>query len=168
MNSQNSLIVVYYKHEKIIFSVLIITLIVLGYFLINDTSKQIDYYFYPPNTLVNVDVYLQNKEIARTSDCSITKKVNVSISADEEMFIHSVIRFLFEDELSKYGEYESVQVSGQVAQIYLKSNQTPQGTPVGSLSSCEVGHLYSVLEDTLKQYSIEKIKFYFPEGKREF
>lgn len=119
-------------------------------------------------TTVSVDVYLQNKETARVSDCSATEKVTTSIEINKKGIEDSVLQFLFESELSMYGEYESVEVSDGVAQIYLKSDQTPMGNPLSSLSSCEIQHLQSVLKDTLKQYLVERIELYSPKGKIDF
>ena len=79
------------------------------------------------------------------------------------------LKILFEKELAQYGVYKSVTVSGGVAKVMLDSENMQSGFPIGGLSSCESGHLLSVLEDTLTQYSaIKSIEVFSPKGRIEF
>jgi hypothetical protein len=117
---------------------------------------------------MSLGVYIQNKEIAKTSDCGVTKKIAVQVPKTTAVADAS-LKFLFGDELSAYGVYKSVGVSGGVAKVVLTSDNTPSGRPMGGLSSCESSHLMSVLKDTLTQYStIKSVEIYSPKGKIEF
>lgn len=132
------------------------------------------YYFHSPQgepamtTEMSVDVYIQDKEIAAASDCSTIKKIAVQIPKTSDIADAS-LAFLFGEELAQYGEYDHVEVAGNVAKVFLKNSILPSGAPISSLSSCQVGHITSVLEGTLTQYGeIEFVELYSPEGKVEF
>lgn len=113
-------------------------------------------------------LFVQDKKVAATSDCRVTQKITKEIPFTIAP-INASLKILFEDELKDYAVYESVVVSQGVARIYLKSNNLPKGSPISALSSCQIGHLTSVLNDTLTQYDIvNKIELYSPEGKIEF
>lgn len=117
---------------------------------------------------MSLDVYIQNKEIAKTSDCGVTKKITVQVPKTTAVADAS-LKYLFSEELSAYALYKSVSVSGGVAKVVLTSDNTPSGRPIGGLSSCESSHLMSVLKDTLTQYStIKSVEIYSPKGKIEF
>jgi len=131
------------------------------------------YYFYSPQeprvgNTISVDVYIQDKKVAATSDCAVTEKVSVTIP-EASNIADASLTFLFEEELEQYGEYERVDIAEGVAKVFLKSNTLPSGAPLGSLSSCQIGHLTSVLQDTLTQYGeVEFVELHSPEGKIEF
>lgn len=118
---------------------------------------------------MQISVYIQDKELSQTNmDCGITKKVTYMVPKTTAVADAS-LKILFEKELAKYSVYKSVTVSGGVAKIILESENMPSGFPIGGLSSCESGHLLSVLEDTLTQYStIKSVEIYSPKGKIEF
>lgn len=118
--------------------------------------------------LMSLDVYIQDKEVARTSDCSVTKKITYQVPKTLAVADAS-LKILFEGELAKYGVYKSVSISNGVAKVILQSNMTTTGYPISSLSSCESGHLLSVLNDTLTQYkNIKYVEIFSPQGKIEF
>ena len=118
--------------------------------------------------LMSLNLYVQDKEIAKTSDCGVTKKITIQVPKTTAVADAS-LKALFNDELSAYGVYKSVSVSSGVAKIVLSSDNTPSGRPIGGLSSCESSHLMSVLKDTLTQYStIKSVEIYSPKGKIEF
>lgn len=126
----------------------------------NSTSTQEQFMF--------LDLYIQNKEIARTSDCRVTQKVTYQVSKTTAVADAS-LRILFTEELARYGVYKSVSITNGVAKVTLQSDMTPAGYPIGGLSSCEKGHLLSVLSDTLKQYkTIKSVEIFSPNGKIEF
>jgi hypothetical protein len=117
---------------------------------------------------MDIALFVQNKEVAKKLDCRVTTKIEYTIPKTKAVD-DAVLKILFADELSKYGVYESVTVEKDVAKIMLESNMTPEQKPIGSLSSCERGHLLSVLKDTLKQYEpIKSVELYSPEGKIVF
>ena len=119
----------------------------------------------PPSETMSLIVYLQDKEMAKTKDCGITKKVTYQIPITSAV-ANASLEILFDSELSKYGVYKSVSVAGGVAKVVLASDKTPEGRPIGGLSSCESSHLMSVIKDTLTQYkSIKSVELYSPEGK---
>jgi len=121
-------------------------------------------------TSENMDlvVYIQDKEAAKISDCSVTVKRTYQIPKTEGVADAS-LKILFSDELKAYGIYKSVSIENSVAKIVLESDKTPQGKPTGSLSSCENGHLLSVLTDTLTQYNnVKSVKLYSPKGEIVF
>lgn len=114
-----------------------------------------------------VDVYVQDKKVAEVSDCGVTRRETheVPYTSGEYVWERS-LRFLFSDELARYGVFKSVSVSGGVAKVMLASDMTPTGHPIGALSSCEKSHLLSVLNDTLFQYkTITSVEIYSPEGR---
>ncbi|MCX6716299.1 MAG: hypothetical protein NT077_04815 [Candidatus Taylorbacteria bacterium] len=118
--------------------------------------------------MMSINLYVQNKEIARTSDCGVTQKVTYQIPKTVAVADAS-LKVLFVGELSRYGVYKSVNVSNGIARVMLDSNMMPTGYPISALSSCENGHLMSVLNDTLTQYkNIQAVELYSPEGKIEF
>ena len=117
---------------------------------------------------ISLNLYIQDKEIAKTKDCGVTKKVIYQVPKTSAVADAS-LKILFANELSQYGVYKSVVVSNGLARITLASSNTPSGRPISGLSSCESSHLMSVLQDTLTQYSsIKKVEIYSPKGKIEF
>ncbi|MES2985594.1 MAG: hypothetical protein V4686_00530 [Patescibacteria group bacterium] len=106
-------------------------------------------------------VYLQDKEVARVSDCRVTKKATFEIPKTTGVADAS-LKYLFGEELKKFGVYKSVSIENGVAKVLLADE-------IGSLSSCESGHIMGVLTDTLTQYpTIQKVELYGPLGKIEF
>lgn len=117
---------------------------------------------------MSLNLYVQDKEIAKIRDCGVTKKVIYQVPKTSAV-VDASLKILFANELSQYGVYKSVVVSDGLARITLASSNTPSGRPISGLSSCESSHLMSVLQDTLTQYSsIKKVEIYSPEGKIEF
>lgn len=115
--------------------------------------------------LMSLVLYIQDKEIAKTRDCGVTKKVVYQVPKTSAVADAS-LKYLFNSELSKYAVYKSVSITGGVAKIMFASDNTPEGRPIGGLSSCESSHLMSVLNDTLKQYkTIKSVELYSPKGK---
>lgn len=101
-------------------------------------------------------------------DCAINKKIVVQVPKTEGVADAS-LRFLFSEELSKYGVYQSVEIASGTAKVMLTSDMTPAGYPIGSLSSCQSQNLLSVLKDTLVQYpAIQSVKLYYPGGEIMF
>ena len=123
--------------------------------------------------LMPLTLYIQNKEIAKTSDCGVTKKVIYQVPKTTAIADAS-LKILFSSnagagELSQYGVYKSVSISNSVAKVLLASENQPSGTPISSLSSCQSSHLMSVLRDTLTQYNtIKSVEIYSPKGKIMF
>lgn len=131
-----------------------------------------------PEDTMTINLYIQDKEVARVRDCSATLKVSYTIPKTVAVADAS-LKILFGNEqsvgkagygeLARYGVYKSVSISNGVAKVMLESAMTPAGKPIGSLSSCESGHLLSVITDTLTQYeSVKSVELYSPEGKIEF
>jgi hypothetical protein len=117
---------------------------------------------------MDISIYIQDKDIAKVSDCSVTKKIEYSIPKTPAVADAS-LKILFADELSKYGVYKSVNIINGVANVTLASDMDPSGKPISSLSSCESGHLLSALNDTLIQYeSIKSVKLFSPKGEIVF
>jgi hypothetical protein len=118
---------------------------------------------------MSLSVYVQDKELSETKmDCRITKKVTYTVPKVATVADAS-LKILFENELAEYAVYKSVTVSGGVAKVMLGSENMPSGYPINGLSSCESGHLLSVLNDTLTQYpTIKSVELYSPNGKIEF
>jgi len=115
-----------------------------------------------------LNLYLQDKEIAATSDCSATYPVSYLVPKTTSVADAS-LRILFSKELARYGVYKSVSIVNGVAKVMLQSDLDPKGNPIGALSSCESGHLMAVIRDTLTQYStIKSVELYSPDGKIEF
>lgn len=107
-----------------------------------------------------ITLYLQDKEIAETNDCSVTYPVDFEIPRTEDVADKS-LRILFSSELAWYGNYVSINVENKIAHI----NVVPASQ--GGLSSCQAGHLMSVLTGTLTQYeTIEKVELYDPTGNK--
>jgi hypothetical protein len=127
-----------------------------------------DCQFVCPNTTETITLFIQNKEIARTSDCGVTQQISKIIPKTNNL-IDSAVKVLFEDELSNYGVYEKVEISNKVAKVFLKSENMPSGRLITGLSSCENQHLFSILKDTISYYQkIETVEIYSPKGKIEF
>lgn len=113
-------------------------------------------------------LYIQDVNSAETIDCRITKKLTVQVPKTEAVADAS-LKFLFSEELKAYGIYQSVEIVSGTAKVILESDLTPSGYPIGSLSSCQSGHLLSVIQDTLAQYdSINSVKLYSPKGEIVF
>ncbi len=118
--------------------------------------------------MMPVTLYIQNKEAAATTDCGITQKVTQQVPKTSAIADAS-LKYLFKGELKQYGVYDSVTIANGVATVNLKSDTTPGGTKIGSLSSCEVRHLQSVVADTLTQYkTVQSVVFMSPQGKIQF
>lgn len=117
---------------------------------------------------MDIALFVQNKEAAKKTDCRVTTKIEYTILKTPNV-TDAVLKILFSDELSKYGVYKSVSIVNGVANVMLASDMTPEGRPIASLSSCESGHLLSVLKDTLVQYeSIKSVKLFSPKGEIVF
>lgn len=118
--------------------------------------------------MMELTLFIQNKEIAKTRDCAVTQSVIVEVP-ETTAVADASLKYLFQDELLKYGVYKKATLENGVANVYLESNMLPSGRPFTSLSSCEIGHLQSVLNDTLTQYpTIRTVEIYTPKGKLEF
>jgi hypothetical protein len=160
------------KESAVSLAIAIIAIILIGFGIyiytekkggVSDTTSN-----KPSEELMSLSLYVQDKEVAKTSDCGVTQKVTYQVLRTVAVADTS-LKMLFEDELSQYGTYDSVTISDKVAKIMLKSDTTSTGRSIASLSSCESGHLLSVLRDTLTQYpTIKSVEIYSPEGKIEF
>jgi hypothetical protein len=112
---------------------------------------------------VPITLYIQDKEVARVSDCRVTIPKTIDIDINDDPFEVS-LKELFKEELSRFGEFDKYEFENDLIKVYLKSDDKIVG-----LSSCEVGHLMSVLNDTLTQYDeIKNVELYSPSGKIEF
>ncbi len=160
-------------NKNILITILIIAILIfLGLYLktdknivdqnpliINSTTTQLT-----NSEKMDLVVYLQDKAMAETSDCRVTKKTIIQVAKTEGV-ANASLEFLFSDELKTYGFYKSVEIASGTAKVMLESDMTSAGYPIGSLSSCQSGHLMSVLTDTLTQYdSIDSVKLYSPKG----
>lgn len=122
----------------------------------------------PSPEQMELSIFLQDKQAVEQNDCTVTYKATFSVPKTSTVADAS-LKILFGDELKAYGTYQSVSIVGGIAKVMLASDKTPTGAPLTSLSSCQSGHLMSVLEDTLTQYpSIKKVELHSPEGKIEF
>jgi hypothetical protein len=107
-----------------------------------------------------ITLYLQDKEVAENSDCGVTHPIDFEIPKTDEV-VDKSLRLLFSSELAWYGNYVSTLLENKIAKI----NVVPASQ--GGLSSCQAGHLLSVLNDTLTQYeTIEKVELYDPTGSK--
>lgn len=122
----------------------------------------------PGVEMMDLTLYVQDKEVARVSDCSVTKKITVQ--APKTLTVADAsLRILFEDELYKYGFYNSVVINDGLARVILDNENTRSGNPISSLSSCESGHLMSVLKNTLMQYdNVLEVQLESPKGVIQF
>lgn len=146
----------------------LVVLIVIGIIYSYQRKKEVPQVIDTPLELMSLDLYIQNKEVARTSDCRVTQKVTYQVPKTLAVADAS-LKILFEKELFRYGVYKSVTISNGVAKVTLQSDMTPEGRPISGLSSCESGHLTSVLHDTLTQYkSIKSVEIFSLKGKVEF
>lgn len=117
---------------------------------------------------LNLTVYLQDKTDATLTDCGVTYAKEIQVPYTKAVTDGS-LKYLFENELAQYGNYDSVMIKDSVAMVTIVNDNDPTGLWLSSLSSCESRHLLSVLQDTLTQYeSIESIELYSPSGKIEF
>jgi hypothetical protein len=138
------------------FIIILIVIAGIGFHLFSQKQEVVT----EPTTM-SLTLYVQDQEAAATSDCSVTQQEVVEVPYTSAVADAS-LKILFEDELSRYGTYRSVAVSDKKAMVTIEKN-------FNSLSSCEVLHLTSVIEDTLTQYdTIESVELYSPEGKIEF
>ncbi len=173
------------NHKNILIIVTLVALFILGYMYIRD--KNVTGVDNTPTTtnpgnnnpgttptpgtspeLMSIDLYIQNKEIAQTSDCGVTQKVTYQVPQTSAVADAS-LKILFDTELSQFGRYDSINVTNGIARVLLESANTPSGRALSSLSSCESNHLTSVLEDTLTQYdSITRVELFSPQGEIEF
>jgi hypothetical protein len=120
------------------------------------------------NEFMNITVHLQDKEVALKSDCGVTYPKIVKVPKTKGVADAS-LKYLFTNELSQYGKYESILIKENIAQVVISNENDPMGLKISSLSSCESGHLLSVLNDTLTQYeNIKSVELYSPFGKIEF
>lgn len=160
-------------NKNIFITILIIAILVLlGLYLTSDKTI-VDQNPLVVNSTTTVSVtdekmdlvvYLQDKDIAATSDCRVTKKTTIQVPKTVAV-ANASLEFLFSDELKAYGVYDSVEIVNGTAKVMLKSDMTPAGSPISSLSSCQSGHLLSVLKDTLTQYdTIKSVKLYSPKA----
>jgi predicted lipoprotein with Yx(FWY)xxD motif len=118
--------------------------------------------------LMTLVVYRQNKDEAVLRDCGITYPEKIQVLKTTAVADAS-LAYLFNNELARYGEYQSVKIEDGVAKVTINNPADPTGLFTSSLSSCESGHLFSVLEDTLTQYdSVTSVELYSPTGKIEF
>jgi hypothetical protein len=130
-------------------------------------------YFYSPQKNQNIEtmtvtLYIQDKQAAATTDCTVTLPVERAVPKTEGIADAS-LKILFEEELASYASYESVTIANGVARVNLRNNGDPNGYTLSGLSSCEAGHLMSVLNDTLTQYGeVEFVEIYTEAGKIEF
>ena len=122
----------------------------------------------PKEDMMELVVYLQNKEEALYNDCGITYPQTIEVPQTTAV-VDASLEYLFANELARYGTYESVTILDGVAKIVISHDGDPQGYTIAALSSCESRHLYKVIEDTLTQYeSIESIELFSPTSKIEF
>lgn len=118
--------------------------------------------------MMPITLFVQNKEAAATADCGITEKVTRQVPKTSAIADAS-LKYLFSNELKQYGTYDSVTIANGIATVNLKSDSTPSGTKISSLSSCEVRHLQAVVTDTLTQYkTVQSVVFMSPQGKIQF
>jgi hypothetical protein len=118
--------------------------------------------------MMNVMIYLQDKEAVLYSDCGVTYPKEITITKTKAV-ANASLTYLFENELSQYGSYESVVIKDGVAQITLLNENDPNGYKIAGLSSCESRHLFAVLNETLTQYeTINSVELYSLSGKIEF
>jgi hypothetical protein len=134
-------------------------------------ESPVDTYTFP---LISVPVsmqltlYIQDKAALAADRCDATVKVTFQVPKTTAVADAS-LALLFAEELAYYGVYKSVRIANGVAQVNLAGNTLPDGRQYSSLSSCESGHLTSVLRDTLTQYNtITSVELYRPAGKIEF
>ncbi|HEY1037553.1 MAG TPA: hypothetical protein VGE62_03130 [Candidatus Paceibacterota bacterium] len=117
---------------------------------------------------MSLTLYVQDKEIARVSDCSATRKVTYEVPKTTAVADAS-LRILFGDELARYGTYESVRIEDGVAKVTISNSKVTSAPFIESLSSCEAAHLMSVLNKTLAQYeSVQSVEIFTLAGKVEF
>lgn len=129
----------------------------------NDNIDDVD-----PAELMSLTIFTQDTTAAETSDCGITRSRTIQVLRTAGVADAS-LRYLFDNELSTYSEYDSVVINNQIARVNLASNLTPAGAPLSSLGSCQSQHLTSVLQDTLEQYgSISSVELYSPSGLVQF
>lgn len=113
---------------------------------------------------MDIALYVQDKNAAKNKDCKITTKIEYTIPKTSAV-ADVALKILFSDELLKYGSYKSVNIENGIANVTLASDMTSEGKPISSLSSCEIGHLMSVLKDTLVQYeSVKSVKLFSSDG----
>ena len=113
-------------------------------------------------------VYRQNKAEAALRDCGTTYPETIEVRQTTAVADAS-LTYLFNNELARFGDYQSVVVDNGVAKVTINNLADPTGLFTYSLSSCESGHLLSVLTDTLTQYdSVTSVELYSPAGKIEF
>jgi len=74
-----------------------------------------------------LNLYLQDKEIAKTSDCGATYPVSYLVPKTTSVTDAS-LKILFSKELAQYGVYKSVSIVNGVAKVMLDSAETPSST----------------------------------------
>jgi hypothetical protein len=117
---------------------------------------------------IPLTLYIQDKAALAADRCDATVKTTYQVPKTTAVADAS-LALLFAEELAYYGVYKSVRITNGVAQVNLTANTLPDGRQYSSLSSCESGHLTSVLRDTLTQYNtITSVELYRPAGKIEF
>ncbi|MCF7865048.1 MAG: hypothetical protein K9M11_00895 [Candidatus Pacebacteria bacterium] len=118
--------------------------------------------------MMSLTIYQQDKSAVTSNRCDATKVVTYQVPKTVAVADAS-LKLLFSEELSNYGAYSSVSIENNIAKIQLSGVATPSGRSYASLSSCEIGHITSVLTDTLTQYSsIKSVQLYSPEGRIVF
>ena len=148
---------------KIIFTGIL--LLITSFFIIQRALFEIKKENLPKQELVTV--FIQDKEIAANSDCSVVDTFQIQINADENKF-EQIAKYLFANELQTYATYQEMQLENSILKIYFKSDVRPDGRPITSLSSCEISHLYSVLEKTFTQFEqVKSIELFVGERKLE-
>lgn len=102
---------------------------------------------------INIVVYIQDKSKVFSETCSAVKPASIVMPKTNSVLDVS-LRYLFTEELARYGTYESVKVANGIAKVFIYEK-------MNSYSSCESAHLRSVIENTLTQYpTIQKVELY--------
>jgi len=173
------------KKGTLISVVVILLIIIAGWFLVNNMNVNSDRVnFNEAGLEFNVEeddndmvdsadvmdlvVFLQDKDEVLTNDCGITFQNIIQVPKTAQVAKAS-LDYLFTDELSRYGEFKSVSIVDEVARVVIVNDNDPDGLRISGLSSCEGRHLMSVLSDTLTQYpTISAVELYSENGKIEF
>jgi hypothetical protein len=130
-----------------------ILLCITSFFIIQRAIVEIKKENQPQQELITI--FIKDKEITTNFDCSAVEPIQIQINSNQNKF-EKITQYLFTNELQTYAQYQKIQVEDLILKIYLKSDTRPDGRPLTSLSSCEMAHLYSVLEKTFTQF--EEIK----------
>jgi hypothetical protein len=109
-----------------------------------ETSTPIEGEDIPNHTFMNLTVYVG-------TDQGATRPIIIQVPQTTAVADAS-LEWLFENELSQYGSYNSVTINNQVAFVSLKNTNLPGERPFSSLSSAESLHLITTISNTLIQY----------------